>query len=141
MSHINHMEETLTKELNSGTSACQWHGRADGDAHSHTQGGACFTMGYFAPDVPSLTHRFQPSPCSTHCVGSTMVYAAMGLRHKPALVFSRVKPMVLFALRVIWKRRQVTDPPTRDRFPPFQHQLQTTDACRCLSPQNRARDL
>ena len=137
------MEQTVTKELKSGTSL-----------HATGMGGP-MVMPTVTPReelasqwvtlhqmAPSLTHRFQPSPCSTHCVGSTMVYAAMGLRHKPALVFSRVKPMVLFALWVIWKSRQVSDPPSKDRFPPFQHQPPSSCCFSMLvTPKNRTREL
>ena len=119
---MDEMEETLTKELNSGSSACQWHGRADGDAHSHTLGGACFTMGYLAPDGsiinPSLSTATLLNPLCCEHNG----LSHNGLRHKQAAVFCRLKPMVLFALWVIWKSRQVSDPPSKDRFPPFQHQ-------------------
>ena len=99
-------------------------------------------MGYLAPDGsiinPSLSTATLLNPLFCEHNG----FSHNGLRHKQAAVFCRLKPMVLFALWVIWKSRQVSDPPSKDRFPPFQHQPPSSCCFSMLvTPKNRTREL
>ena len=132
---MDEMEETLTKELNSGSSACQWHGRAGGDATVTPWEELASQWVTLHQMVPSLTHRFQRPPCSTHCVVSTMGSATTGYVTSKLPSSADLNPWCSLHSGLFGKAgsRSVTHPPkTASRL--FSISPQAPAAFQCLSP-------